>query len=194
MPQARRIKKKNERAKSSARRSFNLPWGLLLIIAVCVVVIIKLVDGSRQDNASFGAGLKRLLEQTPAVANADPEIAEALENQISDKDFTFYDVLPDIEQIMPDDLPDAAPTRPSENVDYFLQAASFREYADAEKLRARLALKGYKSVTQSREVEDKGIYYRVRLGPYADKRKAKTAKNKLQRLGVRPLVYAVKKD
>lgn len=194
MAQARRIKKKPTRSKpSKPKRSFNLPWGLLLVIAVCVFVIIKLVDGSRQENAAFGSGLKRLFEESTVAEQADPEIAEALENQISDKDFTFYDVLPDIEQIMPDDLPEAAPTRPDANVDYFLQAASFREYSDAEKLRARLALKGYKSVTQSRNVEGKGVYYRVRLGPYADKRKAKTAKNKLQRLGVRPLVYAVKK-
>ena len=193
MAQARRIKRNPKRAKQSVRRGFNVPWGLLIVVAICVLVIVKLVGGARQENAAFGAGLKRLLEQTPVTETADPEITEALVNQISDKDFTFYDVLPDIEQIMPDDLPDATPTRAADNVDYFLQAASFRAHSDAETLRARLALKGYKSVTQSREVEGKGIFYRVRLDPYADKRKAKTAKNRLQRLGVRPLVYAVKK-
>ena len=116
-----------------------------------------------------------------------------LENQSSEKDFEFYELLPDIDRVMPDDLPEATPDAPPENVDYFLQAASFRAYSDAEKLRARLALKGFKSVTQAREVEGDGTYYRVRLGPYADKRKAKTAKNKLQRLGVRPFVYSVNK-
>jgi cell division protein FtsN len=74
-----------------------------------------------------------------------------------------------------------------------LQAASFREKSDAEKLRARLGLKGFSSITQAREVKGKGVYYRVRLGPYSDKRKAKTVKNKLQRLGVRPFVYSAKK-
>jgi len=102
--------------------------------------------------------------------------------------------LPDIDQVMPDDLPDASPERPDINMDYYLQAASFRQQADAEKLRARLALKGFKSVTQARTREDNGTYYRVRLGPYGDKRKAKTAKNQLQRLGVRPFVYTVRKD
>ena len=68
-----------------------------------------------------------------------------------------------------------------------------RHQSDAEKLRARLALKGYRSVTQAREVEGKGLYYRVRLGPYPDKRKAKTAKNQLRKLGVQPYVYSAKK-
>ena len=95
---------------------------------------------------------------------------------------------------MPDDVPEATPTRRPESGSYYLQAASFREHADAEKLRARLALQGYSSVTQAREVEGKGTYYRVRLGPYTDSRKAKTAKNKLQKLGVRPFVYSVKNN
>jgi len=132
---------------------------------------------------------------TPVSAvTEDQDIADLIET-VSTDDFDpdFYEVLPDIEQVMPDDLPEATASRPKPNVDYFLQAASFREHADAEKLRARLALKGYKSVTQARDVDGKGRFFRVRLGPYADKRKAKTAKQRLQRLGVRPFVYTVKK-
>jgi len=94
---------------------------------------------------------------------------------------------------MPDDLPNSQPSREHENYDYYLQAASFKEAADAEKLRARLGLQGYQSVMQAREVKDKGTYYRVRLGPYPDKRKAKTVKNRLQKLGVKPFMYSVKK-
>ena len=122
------------------------------------------------------------------------EIAELIENKSAEKEFDFYELLRDIEKIMPDDLPEAAPDRTQDNFDFYLQAASFREQSDAEKLRARLALKGYSSVTQARKVEGKGNYFRVRLGPYTDKRKAKTVKNKLQELGVRPFVYSVKKS
>jgi cell division protein FtsN len=153
-----------------------------------------LINGMQTDNPKFGAGLKQLLAPKAGSMESDPEITALIENQSTEKDFEFYELLPDIERVMPDDLPDAEPVRPPENVDYFLQAASFRAYSDAEKLRARLALKGFKSVTQARDVEGKGTYYRVRLGPYSDKRKAKTAKNKLQRLGVRPFVYSVSKD
>lgn len=194
MAQARRIKPSPKKQKKAPKESrWDLPWGLLLVILACGIVIGMLINGMHNNNPRFGAGLKQLLADKPDANNEDPEITSLLENQSTEKDFEFYELLPDIEKVMPDDLPEASPERPPENVDYFLQAASFRAYADAEKLRARLALKGYKSVTQARDVEGKGTYYRVRLGPYPDKRKAKTAKNKLQKLGVRPLVYSVKK-
>ena len=94
---------------------------------------------------------------------------------------------------MPDDLPDAAPAKVDDKVEYFLQAASFRSHADAEKLRARLALKGFKSITQVRSSVEKGTLYRVRLGPYESKRKSKSDKTKLEQLGIRPFVFTAKK-
>lgn len=196
MPQARRIKQqpRKKKTRSGQRPRLALPWGLLAVILACGVVLGMLINGARNDNPRLGAGLKRILEPNAAAPTSDPEIQALIDNQSTEKDFEFYELLPDIERVMPDDLPEAEPTRAPENVDYFLQAASFRAYADAEKLRARLALQGFKSVTQAREVEGKGTYYRVRLGPYADKRKAKTAKNKLQKLGVRPFVYTVNKS
>ena len=194
MAQARRIKRQpTKKAKQKTIKRWDLPWGLVLVILLCGVMIGLLINGINSDNPRLGAGLKQLLEKQPNNTEADPEIAAVLANQSTEKNYEFYDLLPDIEKVMPDDLPDSEPVRPAENLDYFLQAASFRAYADAEKLRARLALKGFKSVTQARDVEGDGTYYRVRLGPYPDKRKAKTAKNKLQRLGVRPFVYSVKK-
>jgi len=193
MTQARRIKRKPATKTKNTRKPLNLPWGLLLVILACGLVLGMLVKGMLEGNSRFGAGLGEIVKSSKQQAAADPEIADLIENKSSEKQFEFYEILPDIEKVMPDDLPDSEPTRPPENVDYYLQAASFREHADAEKLRARLALKGYKSVNQARQVEGDGTYYRIRLGPYTDKRKAKTAKNKLQKLGVRPFVYTVKK-
>jgi len=196
MAQARRIKKKPASKSKSPRKQLNLPWGLMLVVLVCGVVIGILINGARTGDGQFGAGIKELLKSDDATQETDPAIADLIKNDSANEelDLDFYKVLPDIDQVMPDDLPDASPERPDINMDYYLQAASFRQQADAEKLRARLALKGFKSVTQARTREDNGTYYRVRLGPYGDKRKAKTAKNQLQRLGVRPFVYTVRKD
>lgn len=196
MAQARRIKPKAKAKSKSkkARQKRNIPWGLLLVILVCGVILGMMINGSKTGDSRLGAGLKSLIEssQTPAEAE-DEAIKELIAKTSTEKEFDFYTLLPDTEKIMPDDLPDAAPSRTDQQYDYFLQAASFRKHADAEKLRARIALKGFKSVTQARTVADKGTFYRVRVGPYADKRKAKTAKNKLQKLGVRPFVFTVKK-
>ena len=196
MAQARRIKAKPKTKKKQSWSVLKrLPWGLLLIVLVCGAVLGFLISGAQSDDQNFGSGLKELINSATPVDTEDKDIDDLIETVSTDDfDADFYEILPDIEQVMPDDLPEATAARPRPNVDYFLQAASFREHVDAEKLRARLALKGYKSLTQARDVEGKGRFFRVRLGTYADKRKAKTAKQRLQRLGVRPFVYTVKKD
>ena len=193
MAQARRIKRKPARKPKKSRPRRNLPWGLMLVVLICGIVLGLLIDGSRDGDTGFGAGLKALWETHRPVQSEDEDIAELIENKSSEKEYEFYELLRDIEKVMPDDLPDAQPERPTDNLDYYLQAASFREYADAEELRAKLALRGFKSVTQMRDVEGKGTFYRVRLGPYPDKRKARTAKNKLQKIGMRPFIYSVEK-
>lgn len=193
MTQARRIKPKTTTKPRKAKKSLNLPWGLLVVILVSGVVLGMLINGANTGNSQFGAGISEIIRNTQREPEEDTEIATLIQNKSSEKEFEFYELLPDIEKLMPDDLPEASPTKPPENLDYYLQAASFREYQDAEKLRAQLALKGFKSISQAREVVGKGTFYRVRLGPYVDKRKAKTAKNKLQKLGVRPFIYTVEK-
>lgn len=196
MPQAKRIKKKPLRKPKRKIKTSNVPWGLLLIILCSGVILGMLINGMQhQENGQgFGAGLKEIFKQEdPLVAAEDAEIVDLIEKKSSKKEYDFYELLPDIEKVMPDDLPEANAVRPDANLNYFLQAASFRQRADAEKLRGRLALKGFKSITQERKVEGDGVYYRVRLGPYENKRKAKTAKNRLKKIGVHPFVFTIKK-
>ena len=49
---------------------------------------------------------------------------------------------------------------------FWLQAGSFATEADAENLKARLAFAGWQANVQQGTVPDKGVRYRVRLGPY----------------------------
>ncbi len=195
MPQAKRIKakpKSKAKGKTSSRRNHEIPWGLLMVIMISGIVLAKLYLGAKNDNEGFGSGLKALFDQSQQTQDEDTQAIQDLVAKSTEKEFDFYDVLPEIEKVMPDDLPDAEPERPRDDTNYYVQAASFRKNADAEKLRARLALKGFKSITQARTSEERGTYYRVRLGPFGDKRRAKTVKNKLQRLGINPIVIAVK--
>ena len=197
MPQAKRIKEKPAKSKKPQRK-LRLPWGLLLVVVVSTLVLFKLIEGAGQDDGNgsiLGQGLKAWwLKTQENTENEEQAIKALIDDKSAPKEFEFYSVLPNIEQIMPDDLPESIPTRAPDNLDYYLQAASFRAHADAEKLKAHLALKGFSSTTQRRATEDNGVFYRVRIGPYSDKRKAKTAKNKLQKFGVRPFIFTVKKS
>ena len=49
---------------------------------------------------------------------------------------------------------------------YFLQAGSFQNPADADNLKARLAIIGAEALVMPSDLGDKGVWYRVRLGPY----------------------------
>ncbi len=50
---------------------------------------------------------------------------------------------------------------------YVVQVASFKQLPDAISLRDRLVKKGYAVFTQEADLGDKGVWYRVMVGPYA---------------------------
>jgi len=162
-------------------------------VLVSSIVLYKLYQGALTGEGSIGSGLNALLQQKQPVADEDTQAIQDLVAKSTAKEFDFYEVLPDIETVMPDDLPDTEAERARPERDYYVQAASFRKHADAEKLRARLALKGFKSSTQSRTSEERGNYYRVKLGPYENKREAKKVVTKLRAVGVKPIVTSIER-
>lgn len=74
----------------------------------------------------------------------------------------------------------AAPKMPDR---FWLQAGSFATEADADNLRARLALSGWEAQVQKGDVPDKGVRYRVRLGPYDNTDELNRVKGELARRG-----------
>jgi cell division protein FtsN len=61
-----------------------------------------------------------------------------------------------------------------------LQVGSFSTAVDAEKLKAKLAMIGAESHIQTANVPDRGVYYRVRLGPYKSEEELNRARNFLK--------------
>lgn len=57
---------------------------------------------------------------------------------------------------------------------YFVQAGSFQNVGDAEKLKAKLAFSGFEAAIQTATIPDKGVWHRVRLGPYNGSEAGKT--------------------
>jgi cell division protein FtsN len=66
---------------------------------------------------------------------------------------------------------------------FWLQAGSFTAESDAENLRARLALAGWEAAVQTASVPDKGVRYRVRLGPYDNTDELNRVKGELGKRG-----------
>jgi len=77
--------------------------------------------------------------------------------------------------------PPAKAVKPGER--YWLQAGSFSAQSDAENLKARLALAGWEANVQEGSIPDKGVRYRVRLGPYDNTDELNRMKSELARRG-----------
>lgn len=60
----------------------------------------------------------------------------------------------------------AAPAAAPGEVVYYLQAGAFRELADAENTRAKLALLGFEASVSGRNNPDGVVLHRVRIGPF----------------------------
>lgn len=85
--------------------------------------------------------------------------------------FTFYDMLPKFEVVIPEEDLAVVPNKPRQVVDkpgiYVLQAGSFSTFEDADRRRAQLAMLGVESGIQKVAVDEK-VYHRVRIGPVDD--------------------------
>jgi cell division protein FtsN len=86
----------------------------------------------------------------------------------STKSYAFYDMLPKFEVVVPekekDVRPDTRAVPETRRGTYVLQAGSYRNFADADRVRAQLALQGVESKVQKVSV-DNDTWHRIRIGP-----------------------------
>jgi cell division protein FtsN len=103
--------------------------------------------------------------------------------------FDFYRILPGQEepvteqQLKNAEQAAAKAGTPSKDT-YFLQAGAFQNPADADNLKARLALLGLEASVEPTNLPDKGVWYRVRLGPYANVEAINRARTQLVQNGM----------
>jgi cell division protein FtsN len=168
-------RKRRRRSRSSSRRQQQdypgwlwMLFGLALGLAVAFAVYVKdrrpvvVAETAAPQPASLQGAID---DNDEAEAAAQPPVEER------ESRFTFYDMLPNFEVIIPEQEPDVAvDAEPQAIVEpglYVLQAGSFTLHADADRRRAELALHGIESQIQRVMIDDK-TYHRVRIGPTDD--------------------------
>lgn len=108
----------------------------------------------------------------PSVATKSPQPAADSATVNGKPRFDFYKVLTDKQdgKLPHDQSADKTKTviggSSTAEVAQILQAGSFSNVDDAEKLKAKLAILGAEANIQTAAIPDKGVWYRVRLGPY----------------------------
>ncbi len=111
--------------------------------------------------------------------------------------FDFYKLLPNMEVDVPQDQPavDNKDPMPSTSINkkgtYVLQVGSFKNFSDADKLKATLALQGLVSRIVAVNVKQKN-WYRVYIGPYSSTAELNETRRQLHQNKIDSLVVKLK--
>ena len=127
--------------------------------------------------AGFGVGLALyFFDPRSAAQNGGgqtPEPASARESTGDEptERYDFYEMLPNFEVVVPEREAAVRRDQPTAPVDkagsYVLQVGSYRDFNEADRVRAQLALQGIESKVQKVSV-DSDTWHRVRIGPISD--------------------------
>jgi cell division protein FtsN len=114
-------------------------------------------------------------------------------DKVGDKPrFEFYKILPGSQEAAPaakpeEAKPGKAETKPADAKSaepLYLQVGAFQKPADADNLKARLALMGMDASVQEVDVPEKGKMFRVRTGPFSSVEEMNRARKELSQGGI----------
>jgi cell division protein FtsN len=164
------------------------------------------------------AGLIYLLDQYQKTKNVDPSIAAQVETIVDTKAvaktpvddtpaetsksrFDFYKLLPQLRVDIPkpEDAKTQSPTSPATDpksqqsvFSYILQAGSFKDFHEADRLKAKLALLGIQANIEKVTLDGKQVWHRVRIGPIDSEREMNRIRNQLRSENIEPIALKVK--
>ena len=134
-------------------------------------------------------------ESGPITLDGSEPIVDEVETEEPEAQrYDFFTVLPEMEVVVPEEelnvrsQPEAIESTESNGAtQYLLQVGSFRSSADADQMKARLALLGFVAQVQDVTVND-ATWHRVRVGPVAGARAAEDLRSQLAQNGIDSLV------
>lgn len=179
-------RKKTSKRTNTRRKPVNSKkapaWAWLvigLLLAALITLLIYLANQPRPDAEPA---------QADKTANHEPTAAKPPQPR-----FDFYEILKDQEIEVPDRSAEIIAAQP-ENVEYFLQAGSFRNGADADKLRAELLLLNLKATIEPATNAQGQVWHRVIVGPFTSRSRVAKARSILASNQLSPLLLKRKVD
>jgi cell division protein FtsN len=173
--------------------------GLLIGLAIALGIAFYL----NKTPIPFLAQKARPAEKDGAPGSKPPAIAGLPQGSTSPAPagekpkFDFYKILPGSEEPVSEaelrERAKAAKGQQDSGKDvYFIQAGSFQNPADADNQKARLAILGFESSVEPANLPDKGVWYRVRLGPYTKVEDINKVRQSLAQSGIQASLVKVK--
>jgi cell division protein FtsN len=168
--------------KSASRRAKAVPGWLWLLTGLAIGLSIALYTAMK-DRAKQTPAPSLATTSAPAVSPQQDRVktnAKAEDKKSSKPRFDFYTILPEMEVIVPDTRNKAGQAASVDKPGtYFLQVGSFRNYGEADNLKAQLALLGVESKIEAVTVNNNETWHRVRVGPYQDQRELNKIRTRL---------------
>jgi cell division protein FtsN len=166
--------------------------GALVGIVLAGGATVYIMGNRQHDAASAG---EKAEAPRPDPHRKAPSNSDAATTATTGEKYDFYEMLPNFEVVVPEkekdvkrDLPAAARVeRPGV---YVLQAGSYRNEADADRVRAQLAMQGIDAKVQ-RVAVDADVWHRVRIGPITKLDDLNRLRKQLQAADVDALVIRV---
>ncbi|MFA5914477.1 MAG: SPOR domain-containing protein [Sterolibacterium sp.] len=126
----------------------------------------------------------------PGKASVKPD--EKTTQQVEKPRFEFYKILPGAEEpVTEQQIKQAVKAgAPAEN--YLLQVGAYQNPADADNLKARLALIGVEASVEPVDLPEKGTWYRVRVGPYTKVDEINRVRQTLAQNGIEASLVKIK--
>ena len=142
-------------------------------LSLAVTMYIKGSESPFSGKKSISDNSEMLSEKLPkqkiateSALPADENPDETAQNK-SNNQFDFYTILPETESTVTEqEVKDRSLTVKKDN--YFLQIGAFQDEADADNMKAKLALQGFEAVVQTATIPEKGVWHRVRVGPLSE--------------------------
>ncbi len=173
-----RSPRKNTRTNSRNSAPVQSPrWLWLLsgfLLGALSVGLIQLWKTPRQD-------ISRVIDEVTTITPAKTYKPQ----------FEFYDQLREAEIVVPDtppnELRNSGPAK-GQNEVFILQAGSFKNFQDADSLRANLLLLNLSAQVEKTHSSNGGIWHRVIVGPFESSSKLAHARSTLLQNGIDNLV------
>ena len=185
------------RRKSAKKSKSNRAW--MWFVVGLLVGVAGTLFAEFQEYFSAEGVVQAVREVTHSNAPKASAKKQKQEPEIKKKRprFEFYTMLPEMEVAVPEHeltRANANATQQPENGDvtYVLQAGSFRKLAQADRLKAELALIGMPAQIQTVSIEGDGKWHRVRVGPFTNLQELNEARSELQSNGLKVMVLKVR--
>lgn len=166
----------------------------LIIGFVVFLVYLKSPGFNEQGLAALPPAATEGKKISPEPGKLTNTAQQAEEQKPQPPQFDFYTILPKKEVVVPEY---EVKTRTREEqvgkdkkTSYILQAGSYTDFKEADRIKAKLALMGIESKIQKAKVESV-TWYRIKIGPYRQLSSVNTIKDRLQKFGMKPVVTEV---